>query len=116
MKFHRPERMSHLFRKELGAMMLREFEFPGALVTLTEVAVSEDLAHAKAKVSVMPHGQEKKVLAALQKMTGHFQHELNHKLNFKPMPRLMFILDKGPERAAAIEKDLLEEVEKIGDK
>jgi ribosome-binding factor A len=112
---HRPERMSHLLRKELGEMLLREFEFTGALITLTEVVVSADLEHAKAKISVMPHKNEKPVLSALQKMTGHFQHELNHKLNFKPMPRLMFALDEGPERAAAIEKDLLE-IEKSGDK
>ena len=100
--------MGHLFRKELGEMLLREFEFAGALITLTEVEVSEDLAHAKAKISVMPHKAEKPVLAALKKMAGHFQHELNHKLNFKPMPRLMFVLDEGLERAAAIEKDLIE--------
>lgn len=99
--------MSHLLRKELGEMLLREFEFAGALITLTEVVVSADLEHAKAKISVMPHKSEKPALSALQKMTGYFQHQLNHKLNFKPMPRLMFALDEGLERAAAIEKDLL---------
>lgn len=107
--------MSHLLRKELGEMLLRDFEFTGALITLTEVEVSADLEHAKAKISVMPHTSEKHALSALQKMTGHFQHELNQKLNFKPMPRLMFVLDEGLERAAAIEKDLLE-IEKGEDK
>ncbi len=105
---HRPERMSELIRETIAEAMLRELELPGELVTVTEVEVSKDLEYAKVKVSVLPHTAEEAVMHALGKLTRHFQHLLIKKLNLKPIPQITFVLDEGPERAAIIEKDLLE--------
>ncbi len=105
---HRPERMSELIRETLAELIIRELEFDGALVTITNVEVSKDVEHANVGFSVIPHDKEERVAEVLKKFTGRLQHELNHKLNLRPTPRILFFLDHGPEKAAMIEKDLLE--------
>lgn len=112
MKLHRKERIGELIRDELSNFFLRELEFPGKILTITGVEVSGDLTHAKVKVSVLPSGGEEDILKKLIKMRGHFQHLLNYKLNIRPMPEIRFEIDHGLEKAAIIEKDLLEVAEK----
>lgn len=106
---HRPQRVSNLIRDELGQIILREMEFPGALVTLTEVAVDDHLEHAKVMVSVLPSSKTKSVMAQLARRQGDLQFMLARKLNIKPMPRIGFESDPGPEKAASIEKILLDQ-------
>ena len=107
MKYFRPKRIGELMRTQLAMFFARELEFEGSLVTITEVIVSEDLDHAKVKVSVLPTEKAVAVLGALQKMRGHYQHELHHAMNIRPMPQIEFAIDMGPTHAAIIEKDLL---------
>ncbi len=92
-------------------MVLREVEFPaGALATITAVEVDKNLEGARVEVSVIPStlATEKAVLDALTSRAGYFQHLLLKKINIKPMPRIFFAIDHGPENAAKVEK-LLEQ-------
>lgn len=86
-------------------MIIREMELP-ALATLTEVDVDKNLEGARVKVSVIPASGEKAVLTALTERAGYFQHLLLKKINIKPMPRIHFVIDHGPENAAKVEKIL----------
>ena len=105
MKF-RAERVSKLIREQLSIMLVREMEFPGAIVTITEVEVDKKLEHAKIEVSVIPSSWGDDALAALERNAGRFQHLLLKKINIKPMPRIVFALDRGLENAATVEKIL----------
>ena len=109
MRFHRPERVSDLIIEELNKLILREIEVPGALITITDVEVLKDLSQATVKVSVYPSEKSEKVLKILKKMRNKLQFLLLRKLNIKPMPQIAFKLDIGPEKAAVVEKKLLEE-------
>lgn len=107
---HRPERVSNLITVELGKILLEEVETPsGVLLTITSVEVSKDLEHANIKVSVYPSEQAEKLFKILQKKQGELQFILSRKLNIRPMPRILFQLDFGMEKAARVEKKLLEE-------
>jgi ribosome-binding factor A len=106
MRFFRAERVQKVIREELAKVIVREFEFPGALVTITEVEVDKKLEHARVLVSVLPASEADAALAALVKRVGHLQHILNVKMNIRPMPRISFALDHGPENAARVEKHL----------
>ncbi|HEY4525636.1 MAG TPA: ribosome-binding factor A [Candidatus Paceibacterota bacterium] len=106
---HRPLRVSQLIRDELAKFILREMEFDGALVTVTEVGVDKKLTGAVVKVSVIPSEKSAEVLKELVVSQGKIQHELNFKLNIRPMPLLRFQIDHGAENAALVEKDLLSE-------
>ena len=103
----RADRVGKLIREELAKMIVREMEFEGALVTITEVEVDKKLERANVDVSVIPSSAGDAALSALVKAAGHFQHLLLKKINIKPMPRIIFKLDHGPENAAKVEKALL---------
>ena len=104
---HRPLRVQKLIREELSKIVLRELEFFGALATITEVVVDKKLGTAKVKVSILPAEAAEEVLKTLEKNTGKLQYLLMKKINLKPMPKISFEIDRGPENAARIEKMLL---------
>lgn len=92
----------------MSELLIRELEFPlGTLVTITTADVSEDLEHAKVRVSVLPKAQEEKVIAVLKKFQGKLQRMLQDKMDIRPMPQIMFELDHGLENAATVEKNLM---------
>ena len=87
--------------------MERELEFAGALVTITGVEADKKLDHATIRVSVIPSERAEAAMQQLEHTAGHLQHLLMKKINIKPMPRIVFELDRGPENAASVEKVLL---------
>jgi len=107
MRFFRAQRVGKLIREQLALMIERELEFPGALVTITDVEVGKKLEHADVRVSVIPSERAPQAMEILQREAGHLQHQLLRKINIKPMPRIAFSLDHGPENAAQVEKALL---------
>ncbi len=109
MKFHRPDRVSSLLQDQLNQLLLREIDIPGALITITEVRVSKDVTEAMIKISVIPSEKGEEVLEILQKAKRGLQYKLVRMMNIKPTPRIDFKLDLGPEKAAGVEKALLEE-------
>jgi len=109
MKFFRSERVGSVIQEELSKMIAREIELTGGLITVVLVSVDKKLEHARAHVSVIPASLEAHALRVLNMKIGEFQHELNRKMNIRPMPLISFVLDHGNENAARIEKRLLEE-------
>jgi len=105
---YRPLRSGNLIRDELAVMIEKDLEFNGALVTITEVEVDKKLETAKVFVSVIPSSSAKEALEILKAAQGELQHQLLKKINIKPMPRIYFEIDHGPENAAKIEKIILE--------
>ena len=102
--------MQKLIREELGKIILKEIEFPvGSLATVLDVAVDKKLELAKVRVSALPSSAAADILARLGKAAGRLQYLLMKKINIKPMPRIYFELDRGPENAAAVEKLLIED-------
>lgn len=108
MKFHRPQRIGSLIRDKLGMMMERELEFPGNLVTITDVEVNDKMEHAVINFSVLPSEGSERVLEILNKLKKNLQFKLGRELNIRPMPEIMFKIDYGLKNAAAVEKALLE--------
>ena len=105
---HRPERASALIIEELGKIILKEVEIADTLVTITGVEVTKDLSQATVKISVYPSEKTAETMKMLGKRQGYFQHLLFEKINIKPMPRILFKADAGPEQAARVEKSLME--------
>lgn len=93
----------------LNELILRQIETPNALATITDVEVTKDLERAVVKFSVLPSEKSADVLKILEKARGELQFQLSRKLNIKPMPKIVFEIDYGPERAAGVEKALMKE-------
>ena len=109
MKYHRPDRVSSLLQDQLNKLLLREIDIPDVLITITEVHVSKDVTEAMVKVSVIHSEKGEEVLEILQKAKRGLQYKLVRMMNIKPTPHIDFKLDRGPEKAAGVEKALLEE-------
>jgi ribosome-binding factor A len=60
-------------------------------------------------VSVIPSSKEAEVMREFGRRAGEMQFKLNRLLNIRPMPRISFEIDHGPENAAKVEKMLLED-------
>ncbi len=107
MPFLRHQRVTSVIQEHLNGVILREMEFDGALVTVTEVEVQKDLDYANIYVSVIPDDRSEDVLQKLNGSRGYLRHILLKKINIKPMPEIRFLLDRGTSRAAELEKTFL---------
>jgi len=112
--YQRHQRVESLIQSELNKIILKELEFPGALVTITSVEAQKDLNFANISVSVLPSEKNEEVLKNLDKNKKRLQHLLLKKINIKPMPKLRFKIDIGLEKAAELEKKFIG-IEKGGD-
>ncbi len=104
MRFFRSERVGSVIQEELSKMIIRDIELPGALITIVEVLVEKKLDFARVHVSVIPASQEAAALRKLNMKIGEFQHALNRKMSIRPMPLISFVIDRGNENAARVEK------------
>lgn len=108
MAYQRHQRVESLIHEELDKLILKELEFEGALVTVTNVDVQKDLDYANIGISVIPAERAEGALAHLNNNLRQLQHLLLRKLNIKPMPELRFRLDMGLKKAAELEKQFME--------
>jgi ribosome-binding factor A len=122
---HRPQQVANLIKEELSKIILHEIEFPDLLVTLTDVKVDSKLEEAIVSFSVLSmcgecpmaggcHGIDSSksfeiALKILNKNRSHLQYLLMKKINIKPMPKISFKIDRGLEKAAEVEKLLLDD-------
>jgi len=100
---NRLEKVNSLLEHEIGNILLKDFRFKDALVTLTHVDTTANLIEAKAYISVLPEENFKMVLAALIKNVPSIQKEINKKLNMRPIPKIMFVKDEQVAEASKIE-------------
>lgn len=101
-------RINQLIKILLSQIILKEFEFKKeALVTLTRVKTSPDLAESQIFISVWPKEKEEKILKILNKNKKLLQKILNKKLKIKKVPRIVFVKEEILSEAAKIEEILV---------
>ena len=81
------------------------------MITLTDAEVQKDLERAVVRFSVVPSERAPEVLKILARCAPKLRFILMREINIKPMPRIVFEIDSGLERAADIEKALLHLIE-----
>lgn len=104
---HREERLNKSIREELSKMIAKKVELP-ALTTLIEVKIGKKEEDALVMFSVIPANKIKEVYDILNKKSGELRSLLNNKIRIRSIPKLIFKIDKSNEKAAEIEKTLLE--------
>lgn len=111
----RSEKVAGLVRDELSLLLREEVdETRGALVTISNVALSPDLQHARVHVSIFPEGADREgILEALTRSRGRLKRLLGRVLRLRRVPDLEFLLDTSAEHSARIE-ELLEEASRGG--
>ena len=100
----RTERVDHLLRQEIGALLTKEVADPRiGFATITDVETSPDLRHAKVWVSVIgPDADRVATVRALQGSMGFIRHELGRRLRIRRIPELHVQLDDTATRGTRV--------------
>lgn len=94
-----------MIKRELAKIIYENLDLPRSLfITVSNVKVSKDVAHAKVSLSIYPFKEAEKVINLLNKDIYNFQQILNKKLFLKPVPKISFQIDKSQEMADKIDK------------
>lgn len=101
---NRIEKVNSLLQHEISKILLKEFNFEGAMVTLTQVQATANLIEAKAYISVLPEEKNDKIVQILNKEVYSIQQKINKMLNMRPIPKIIFVKDEKISQAAKVEK------------
>jgi len=111
--FHRTDRVSAQLRRELGAIvhaMVREHGLPS--VSVSDVEVSRDLAHANVYVTALQGERAKEALSGLKEITPEIRRALSLAVKMRHTPELHFHYDDSVDRGERIDhllRDLRED-------
>lgn len=107
----RLDRVNELLRREISAVIQRDYEWHGALVTVNEVETTQDLKEGKVWISVLG-GHPHNVLEKLNRDHGSIQARVMKRVVLKSTPVLHFHHDNSAVRGVGI-VNLLDEVDKL---
>ena len=102
----RLRRVADQIQRELAAIISGELKDPRvALITLTDVEVSSDLAHAKVFYTTLVEGESREEAAqALRRAAGFMRTQLGKRIKLHATPELQFEYDHSIERGFALDR------------
>ena len=99
----RPQKVADLIQRELSELIRLEVRDPRVgMVTLLDVEVSRDMAHAKIWFDVLAEEHGLEAQEALNHAAGFLRHELGHLLKLRLTPALHFFYDDTQSRGNAL--------------
>ena len=107
----RLDRVNELFRREIGRIIQKDYEWHGILVTVSAVEVTQDLKEGKVWTSVLG-GDAAPVIDKLNREHGSIQSKVMKRVVLKSTPVLRFHHDSSAIRGVDL-VNLLEEVDKL---
>lgn len=107
----RTDKVNELLRREIGTAIQRDFEFPGTIVTVIEVEVTDDLKEAKVWVGVVGRMAPPQVLEKLNSRRGLIQSAVSKRVVLRNTPRLSFRLDDSAQHGVEL-VNLLDDIDK----
>jgi ribosome-binding factor A len=107
----RLDRVNELLRREISAVVQKDYEWHGKLVTVNDIETTQDLKEAKVWVSVLG-GSANGVIEKLNHDHGSIQTKIMKRIVLKSTPVLSFHCDTSAERGVGI-VNLLQEVDKL---
>jgi ribosome-binding factor A len=108
---HRQLRLNELVKRELSAIISRQINFEGMLVSINAVDVAADLKNAHVFVSTLGEATGASVIDKLEAHRPLLQAELSRHVVLKYTPHLIFHLDDSIERGTRV-LEILQDLEK----
>ncbi len=103
-EFSRSQRVAEQVRRELAELIRLEVKDPRVgFITLTDVEITPDYAHAKVYFTSMT-GEEglDEILAGLRRASGFLRRELGRRVRIHTTPELHFHYDKSVEQGSRL--------------
>jgi ribosome-binding factor A len=100
-------RVADQIQRDLAEIIAYELKDPRVgMVTITEVQVTPDYAHAKVYFTTLPDSEEavNNTLAGLRKAAGFIRGQLGRRLTIHTIPEIHFVHDVSPARGMALSK------------
>ena len=107
--FHRTDRVSAQLRRELGTIVreaVREHGLPS--VSVSDVEISRDLAHAKVFVTALQAERSLEAVKALKELAKEMRYHLGKAMKLRHVPELHFHYDDSVDRGERIDNLLRE--------
>jgi len=107
--FHRTDRVSAQLRRELGTLVheaVREHGLPS--VSVSDVEVTRDLAHAKVFVTALQPERKAEAMKGLKELVKPLRYELGRAVKLRHVPELHFHYDDSFDRGERIDNLLRE--------
>lgn len=116
--FSRSDRVAEQIRRELAELIRLELKDPRVrLVTLTDVEVTPDYAHAKVfytSLTGVEHQEE--IAAGLRRASSFLRRELGKRIKIHHLPDLHFVYDVSVERGTQLSQLIDQAVSQSVDK
>lgn len=97
-EFSRSERVAGQLRRELAQLVQAEVKDPAVgFVSISDVEVTRDLAHAKVYVTVFNADEAERSIRALQRAAGFLRARLGQCMRIRAVPELHFRHDASVE-------------------
>lgn len=102
--FHRTDRVSAQMRRDLGTLVheaVREFGLPS--VSVSDVEVTRDLAHAKVFVTALESEKSVEAVKGLKEHAKEIRYQLAQAMKLRHVPELYFVYDDSVDRGERID-------------
>ena len=109
-EYTRSDRISALLRREVATLVheaVREHSLPS--VSVSDVEVTRDLAHATVYVTALIGAQGPAAVKMLNGTAKEFRHELAHRVKMRSVPSLHFRYDDSVDKGERIDQLLRDE-------
>jgi ribosome-binding factor A len=103
--FHRTDRVAAQLRRELGQLVhdaVREHALPS--VSVSDVEITRDMAHAKVFVTALQAGRAKEAMAGLKEHAREIRFRLAQVVKMRHVPELHFQYDDSVDRGERIDQ------------
>lgn len=107
----RVEKVNSLLQREIGQILLKEFQFGESLITLARVETTANLIQTRVYISVFPEEKNAEIIKTLNRRVYEIQSKINKLLNMRPIPKIIFVEEVQISEAAKIEA-ILEKLKK----
>jgi len=102
--FNRTDRVSAQLRRELGTLVRAAVDEHGLpSVSVSDVEVTRDLAHAKVFVIALQAEKSSEALAGLKALAGEIRYRLARQVKLRHVPELHFHYDDSMDRGERID-------------
>ena len=104
-EFSRSSRVVEQIKRELAELIRLELKDPRVkFVTINDVEITPDYAHAKVFFTVLESDKRAEIEAGLVRGAGFLRRELGKRVRIHTLPQLHFVYDASVEQGARMSK------------